>query len=371
MPERLLFFVEHFAMSGAGAENDAVKLCTALARKGYDVHVICEDGTATDGISVHRGLGRANDRCKSLQPDVTIDWGFFNQADIHRIGGGPHKSFLNYYLRSFPFWLRPIKRLGFSVAKHRAAIRRESNLLKQPKARFLAISDFVAKQAVQAGADPASVRVLYNGVDNKRFASQQNSYFREQIREKHGITAEDVVCLFVAHNLKLKNFKLLAQLFERQKKQEPTTKLLVVGKRDPKCNLANVIYAGSTNAVEKYYAAADILLHPSFYDSFGNVVLEGMSAELPVIVSNCCGVSELITTGKDGYILPVTGGHSSVVKKWFQLLNKLAHDPEHRRLIGMNARQTALAHDDDIYVQRFIDEINECSNRKKIREQNG
>jgi len=56
-----------------------------------------------------------------------------------------------------------------------------------------------------------------------------------------------------------------------------------------------IIFTGRQDDVENYYAAADLVALLSFQEAFGNVVLEGLAAGLPVIVSREVGASEILT----------------------------------------------------------------------------
>jgi len=52
------------------------------------------------------------------------------------------------------------------------------------------------------------------------------------------------------------------------------------------------------------YASADLFVFPSTTDTYGNVVVEAMSAGLPVAVSDVGGPRELVKTAQMGCILP-------------------------------------------------------------------
>jgi glycosyltransferase involved in cell wall biosynthesis len=43
---------------------------------------------------------------------------------------------------------------------------------------------------------------------------------------------------------------------------------------------------------------------PSRWDGWGLVVNEALSVGTPAIVSSCCGAAELITHGRNGYVVP-------------------------------------------------------------------
>ncbi|OGV74443.1 MAG: hypothetical protein A3K19_05485 [Lentisphaerae bacterium RIFOXYB12_FULL_65_16] len=349
---RLLFYVEHFRRAGSGAENDAVSLCVELARRGHDVHVSADTADAFDGITVHPELAAIPATLCAVAPDVTVDWGFFHAADLHRLGGGVHREFLRYSLNAYPPWLRRIKQLGYRQGKHRATVRRQAEMLRNPCALFLCISEFVARQARVSGAVPDAVHVLHNAVDTCRFDPERIEPRRQTVRRAWGVVETDVVFLFVAHNLRLKNLALLRRVFDRLQPERPGIRLVVVGKRRPRFTAPYLVYAGATDAMESFYAAADVLLHPSFFDSFANVVLEAMSCGLPAAVSDCSGVSELLQHGTNGFVLPVTGA-GDVTQAWADLVRRLSASPEERRAVGDRARTTAAGHDFRRYVTEF------------------
>jgi glycosyltransferase involved in cell wall biosynthesis len=66
-----------------------------------------------------------------------------------------------------------------------------------------------------------------------------------------------------------------------------------------------VEFRGFREAIHTELAQLDILVHCSVIpEPFGQVVLEGMAAGLPVIATNAGGPAELITNGSDGVLIP-------------------------------------------------------------------
>lgn len=68
---------------------------------------------------------------------------------------------------------------------------------------------------------------------------------------------------------------------------------------------ARVFFLGALKDVSPAYEAADILVHPTFEDTFAMVVLEAMAHGLPVVVSgpNYCGISGLLSQGVNALML--------------------------------------------------------------------
>jgi D-inositol-3-phosphate glycosyltransferase len=54
-----------------------------------------------------------------------------------------------------------------------------------------------------------------------------------------------------------------------------------------------------------YYAAAEVVVMPSHYESFGIVALEAMACGTPVIASRMGGLAHLIQDGQTGFTIPM------------------------------------------------------------------
>jgi UDP-glucose:(heptosyl)LPS alpha-1,3-glucosyltransferase len=55
--------------------------------------------------------------------------------------------------------------------------------------------------------------------------------------------------------------------------------------------------------MERLYAASDVMVLPTRYDSFSNVVLEAMACDIPVITTRNNGAAEIIEPGRNGFVL--------------------------------------------------------------------
>lgn len=153
--------------------------------------------------------------------------------------------------------------------------------------------------------DPGRIRVIYNGVDLERFQPERKRWIEERRRSELGVTGE-LVILFVAHNFRLKGLHCLIRAVGEAAKVKGGCQVWVLGrgKEEPYRRLAaklgcadNLRFLGGQAAVEEYYGAADLLVHPTFYDPSANVCLEAMASGLPVITTRYNGVSELLVDG--------------------------------------------------------------------------
>ena len=52
-----------------------------------------------------------------------------------------------------------------------------------------------------------------------------------------------------------------------------------------------------------FYSAADLCIVPSYYESFGLVVLESLACGTPVVATNVGGAESVIRHGETGYVV--------------------------------------------------------------------
>jgi glycosyltransferase involved in cell wall biosynthesis len=97
---------------------------------------------------------------------------------------------------------------------------------------------------------------------------------------------------------------------------------------------AGVILLDSALHPEIAYAAADVLLHTSAWEACPLVVLEAMSAALPVVAYDVGGVSEQVQAGRTGYL--VAPGDAGMM---CECVRALGRRPELRRAMGDAARE--------------------------------
>lgn len=113
--------------------------------------------------------------------------------------------------------------------------------------------------------------------------------------------------------------QLIHALAKIKREGSPPLKCLILGRdrKAPYIRLANqlgfsedFVFAGSTDEPEKYYGAADLLVHPTFYDACSLTVLEALVTGLPVVTTASNGASGVIRQGEDGWVVdPMKDGN--------------------------------------------------------------
>jgi len=144
-----------------------------------------------------------------------------------------------------------------------------------------------------------------------RFINYQQD---ENLKEK--IAKFENVVLFVGRLSKEKNVEALLVAAKKVLPTYPRTSFLIVGDgpmREDLQKLAgrleigqNASFEGSVsyNNVPGYYHSCDILVLPSKHEGWGRVAIEGLACGKPVIVSDACGVAELVLERECGFTFP-------------------------------------------------------------------
>ena len=122
--------------------------------------------------------------------------------------------------------------------------------------------------------------------------------------------------LSVGRLTKQKDFYNLIISFSFIKDQIPNYKLIIIGDGHLKNELQNlveslglkkrIILTGWKKNLKKYYLNSKLFILNSVYEGFGNVLIDAINYDLPIITTNCkSGPNEIIDHGKGGFLTPI------------------------------------------------------------------
>lgn len=384
VPKKIGIVVESLDGRRGGAEQWTSQYVAALATLGHEVHVLARDFDSTlakppyvahkiesNGRSklafaeaVERALG-------SLKLEITHDMGYGWSCDVFQPHGGARKAAAAANLELAPAWRRPIeRRLANWLPRYREFERLGERQYASRDRLYVAISRRVAHEMVERqDAPPDRVRLVYNGVDPRRFSPDHRSIHREKTRKLLGIAPGETLVLIVAHNFRLKGVSTLIEAVGRLVREGAPLKLAVAGgKKSPRAyeRLArlsgaenHVRFLGSVADPVPLYAAADVYAQPTHYDPCSLVVLEALASGLPVITSSRNGAGELLTEGVDGYVVD----EPTDVKRLAERLRVLL-DPTRRLAMSQAARSKALDWTFERNVQGLLAVYDEIASEK-------
>ncbi|MCK4787003.1 MAG: glycosyltransferase family 4 protein [Desulfobacteraceae bacterium] len=360
-----------------GAEGFVYELTERLAeREGLEIHLFANQWrSGNTSIIFHkvpiipfprfmRPISFAyfsNKRIRLKDYDLVHSHDRIFQMDLFTMHGIPHKT-----------WVKEVRCKPLSLFDRSMAWVEKKGITGSGSPTILAVSTLVRDEMLKVYDIPESrIRVIYPGVSQGRFSLIDQESCTHEIRRRHGLSPSDIVVLFVGMNFEVKRLELVlrgaADLVAKQNKNS-NLKLLVVGKGEEGryLNMARelgifnqVIFAGVTREVEKYYLASDIFVMPSMFDTFGLAVLEAMMAGLPVIITKRVGARDLVNSGAQGFVLSEDPSPSDIAEKLAVLMDK-----ENRRRMGESAREVALQHTWNRTVDQ-MEEIYQFSAREK------
>lgn len=224
-------------------------------------------------------------------------------------------------------------------------------------------------------ADLAKIRVIPPGVDLGRF----HPLDKKEAKQKVGIPCGDANILFVGRIEPLKGvdtlLRAMSVLQERHPAAIQNTCLAIVG-GDPWTDdldtemarlqqlrtdlgihdLVTFLGAKDQEILPYYYAAAEMVVMPSHYESFGMVALEAMAMGTPVIASEVGGLAHLVQPGINGFHVPSRDPEALAVR-----ILDLLTDKALRQQLGQQARTYAKQYSWESIVARMLDVYQEVA----------
>ncbi len=142
------------------------------------------------------------------------------------------------------------------------------------------------------------------GINEDRRRPMDQAERRKQLRHLYDVRDDEKIVLMVGSGFKVKGVDRALLAFQQLPNfLKEKTRLWIVGKGEP-IPQEHVTFWGARDDVVDFYAAADCLLHVSYQETAGMVLLEAMVAGLPIIVTQNCGYAPYIQKASAGMIVP-------------------------------------------------------------------
>ena len=205
------------------------------------------------------------------------------------------------------------------------------------------------------------MKVLANG--NVRGIELEHYRRTAEVEEEAAkIRKEGVLTfVFIGRLVRDKGIHELVEAFVRLNKENPHTRLVLVGRTEAELDPLNeetqhiinthdaIEAVGSQNDVRPWLAASDVLAFPSYREGFPNVVIEAGAMGLPSIVTNINGCNEIIIPGENGVIIPPRDADAL-----YEAMKDLCEDDEKRVYLTKNARESVASRFDCQIVRRAL-----------------
>jgi glycosyltransferase involved in cell wall biosynthesis len=326
---------------GGGAEQVVVELCNRLRNDGHQpVVVTLKSGWLTERLS------EIGVEFMVIENKKSYDIRFFmelvriiRQKKIDLIHS--HEFLMNTYgtaasmLTGCPI-IVTIHGKGYYIDKWRR--RAVYRLVGRCAFRTVAVSEYLKKFLIEKiMLIPSNISVICNGVDVDRFFPCDEE---KSNRLKHEIGLKGIVIGAIGNLYPVKGHMHLIRAARLIVDEFDGANFVVIGKKTDYFNILQeevkrlrltdrFRFLGFRDDIPKLMQLIDIFVLPSSEETFSIATLEALAASKPVVATRCGGPEDIITDGKQGFLVP-----PSNPEKLAEKILELIRNPNLRRVLG-------------------------------------
>jgi glycosyltransferase involved in cell wall biosynthesis len=233
----------------------------------------------------------------------------------------------------------------FSLAK--AQLYRRANL------HFVANSEWTAAQARRSGLAKyaKSIRTINYGMDVEQYKPVGKSIARKALRVPEGRFVIGFACL--DFNERRKGAAILMEALKNFPAKEIVLLVLGAGKW-PASEIETITLGplGTPRLQSVFYSALDVFAMPSQVETFGNVAMEAMACETPVVAYLAGGLADVVADEETGLMDPEIGSVAGLVR----MLHWIWKHPDERVNMGIAGRKRVIdKFADTLMASRYMD----------------
>jgi len=338
MKRKIDIIVKYFYPVTAGIETNILETYSVLAKRGWDVDIHTSKDTYDKKNSlpekeIIRGLKVSRYRWGKLGFFPKIDWDSTDLVCLHNFDVFPHFQILIYTLLRkifgkknfslvvtphggfsldlawsvFPLWQKAIKEIYNATLGKR--------LINLTVDAIRAVSEWERQDLIKKGIKSSLVAVIANGLENEAYMDVENLASKE-IKAK--VKSWGKYIIQIGRIYPIKNYETTIRALRMVHKD---INFVIVGPVEKNQNpeyfnrlqslilkmglTKRVIFAGVIREVDKYYTIkkAQMMVHMAVWESFCNVVHEGLAMGLPLIVANNTALPLLVKDRINGYLV--------------------------------------------------------------------
>ena len=200
-----------------------------------------------------------------------------------------------------------------------------------------------------------NLSVLSRGVDTRQFRPERRSC---ALRSDWQAGPDDPVVIHVGRMAAEKNYPLLFRAYAAMKRANPACRFVLAGEGPLKRALMRAhpdcVFAGffSRDEIGRYYASADIYVHASLTETFGNVLTEAMASGLAAAGFDYAAARIFMRDGETGLTAPCEQPDGLVAAAV-----RLATEPALRARLRVAARLAVEAQSWERVIARFESDL--------------
>jgi glycosyltransferase involved in cell wall biosynthesis len=342
MPLQIAHIVK--AVGVAGYEKHLAVLCAGLQAQGVETHLFLLHPPAEtlasfiadlqkSGVICHRipirsdfdplALWSLRQALHKLNPHIVHTHGI--HADLHGTLAAPASA------RVFQ------SRHNDDPFRRKWIVRWLNQALARRAECVIAISHALASFVETVEGIPASkVQVCHYGLD-----IQPPTH--SPLRQKFDLPQHAPIIGFVGRLTEQKGVRYLLAAFPEVARAVPGVQLLLIGSGAQQTQLEKqaeelfmrccIHFLGWQSNASQWMSAFDVLVVPSLWEGFGLVVLEGMSACLPVVATQVSALPEIVQPEETGILVPPADSQALA-----NALIRILRQPQWAKQLGKNGQ---------------------------------
>jgi|YelNatPaOPRAMG01_1025707.scaffolds.fasta_scaffold31204_2 glycosyltransferase involved in cell wall biosynthesis len=369
---RILQVIPYFppAYAFGGPVKAAYQISRELVKRGHEVVVYTTDAKdfgsrlkidssdTIDGIKVHRFRNISLRLVKKLKLFITPQLALSTRREIKEfdvIHLHEYRTFQNivihHYARKYdvPYVLQArgsLPRIGaWRKLKWFYDVLFGYRLLRGAF-RVIALTKVEAEQCKHMGVSEEKIAIIPNGIDLSEYAELPP---KGSFKKKFNIPEDRKIILYLGRIHKIKGIDFLIKTYAHlvNEMNFKDTALVVAGPDDGFLDEVKflvqslgisrlVMFTGPLYGKDKLgaYVDSDVVVLPSRYEAFPNVVLEAYACSKPVVASNVEAIPDIVLHGETGLLF-----QASDVKELASAIAYMLTRPEEAERMGCNARR--------------------------------
>ncbi|CAA6678745.1 Unannotated [Lentimonas sp. CC4] len=301
-----------------GLQEDCLATAVATAERGHEVHIFTRTwkGVCPTNVKQHL-LG------KTGWSNIARNDHFFRALDTelpkHQLDGVVAFNRIpksDIYFAADPCYVERVKNKPFWYKcrlRHRYYKALEHTIFGSDTApETLVLTDReIAAFNQHYGVSPEKFHLLTPGVEKNTSSTATAHSNRTALRTELGAAEDTVVALFVGSGYRIKGLDRALRALAANQSSAANLEFWIVGNGSASRFAAltkqagiTVRFLGGRADVNRFYDAADFLLHPAYSESAGKVLLEALTHGLPVLTTDTCGYAPHILKAEAGAVIP-------------------------------------------------------------------
>ena len=211
--------------------------------------------------------------------------------------------------------------------------------------RFIVVSEVLKRRLITIRKIPAhKVVKIYNGIELDEYDPAVFKAEAATIRKEYNIRDTDYLVGAIGRMVWQKGFEYLMRGAKDFLRPARNVKLLMVGDGPYKECLQecaarvglrdNIVFAGFRKDIRNILSVIDLFVIPSLQEGFPMVTLEAMAMAKPIVATRIDGITEQITDGVEGILVPPKDPSALA-----QAINKIIDNKELALSFGAAARK--------------------------------